>query len=421
MNRRDFLAATAGATALAAMPAPAAPALPKGRAEHCIFLWLGGGMGQLDTFDPKTKTANKGPDKKAGSLYSSIETVTRGVRFCEHLPQVAKLTEHLTAVRSVNHKVVDEHAFATNIVHTGRMISGNVTYPSIGSIVAHERGAVDASVPAYMLIGYPNVSRGPGFLGAKSGYVYLVDTNTGPAGFTRPNDVDAERAAARQKLLKGISGQAETGSAIADYEEAQAAALRLAGPKFMKHFDLKNESNSTRESYGGEFGQRCLLARKLVQAGVRFIEVSHNLNFLNGTGWDVHNEGIDNQHLLIRELDAALSGLIIDLKQHKLLEKTLIVVATEFGRPAEFDGRGGRGHQGTAFSMVLAGGGLKHSGAHGITDELAKKIVEKPVPLVDFHATIHTALGINPAKELMDESRPVPITDGGKPILDLFP
>lgn len=417
MNRRDFLATSA---AWAALPALGSAASPKGKAEHCIFLWLGGGMGQLDTFDPKQKQPNKGPNKKAGSLYGSIETNVKGVRVCEHLPTVATMMDRMTVVRTVNHKVVDEHAFATNLVHTGRMISGNVTYPSIGSIVVHERGAVDPSVPSYILIGYPNVSRGPGFLGSKAGYVYLTDTESGPAGFTRPADVDAKRAETRRKLLEANGGKAETGSSLAEYEEAQDAALRLAGPGFLRHFDLKSEPAKVRESYGGEFGQRCLLARKLVQAGVRFIEVSHNLNFLNGTGWDVHNEGIDNQHLLVRELDKALSGLIADLANQKLLDKTLVVVATEFGRPPEFDGRGGRGHQGTAFSMVLAGGGLKHHGAFGVTDDLSKTIVEKPVSIPDFHATVHAALGIDPAKELMDGARPVPITDGGAPVKELF-
>jgi Protein of unknown function (DUF1501)/TAT (twin-arginine translocation) pathway signal sequence len=417
MNRRDFLATSA---ALATLPALGSAASPKGKAEHCVFLWLGGGMGQLDTFDPKAKQPNKGPNKKAGSLYGSIETNVKGVRVCEHLPTAATMMDRMTAVRTVNHKVVDEHAFATNLVHTGRMVSGNVTYPSIGSIVAHERGAVDPGVPAYILIGYPNVSRGPGFLGSKAGYVYLTDTESGPAGFTRPADVDAKRAEARRKLLEANGAKAETGSNLAEYEEAQAAALRLAGPGFMRHFDLKSEPAKVRESYGGEFGQRCLLARKLVQAGVRFIEVSHNLNFLNGTGWDVHNEGIDNQHLLVQELDKALAGLIADLEAKKLLDKTLVVVATEFGRPPEFDGKGGRGHQGTAFTMVLAGGGLKHAGTHGTTDELSKTIVEKPVSIPDFHATIHAALGIDPAKELMDGARPVPITDGGAPVKELF-
>jgi len=420
MNRRSFLAHSAafGAAPLFANNTPVHT--PKGKAEHCIFIWLGGGMAQIDTFDPKKIGENLGKPQKAGSLYKSIDTTVKGVQVTEHLSQTAKVMEHATVMRTVNHHVIDEHAFATNIVHTGRMISGNVVYPSLGSIIANQRGAASSEVPAYMLIGYPNVSRGPGFLGAKSGYVYLTDTNTGPSGFTRPEYVDEKRAEIRHQLLKPLLARTVKDSAAGDYEMAQQEALRLAGPKFMRLFDLKEESDSLRNEYGGEFGQRCLLSRRLVEAGVRFIEVSHNLNFMNGTGWDIHNEGFKNQHLLIQELDTALAALIRDLKSKKLLDKTLIVVGTEFGRPPDFDGRGGRGHQGTAFSMVLAGGGLNHCGAYGVTDELSKKPVENPVPLVDFHATIHAAMGIDPSKELMDGTRPVPITDGGKAVAALF-
>ncbi|MCB1210380.1 MAG: DUF1501 domain-containing protein [Verrucomicrobiales bacterium] len=420
MKRRTFLtqAAAFGAAPLFANTTPVV--VPKGKAEHCIFIWLGGGMAQIDTFDPKKLGNNVDKTKIAGSLYKAIDTSVKGVQVTEHLSKTAKVMEYVTAMRTVNHHVIDEHAFATNLVHTGRMISGNVVYPSIGSIIANQRGAADPDVPAYILIGYPNVSRGPGFLGAKSGYVYLTDTNTGPAGFTRPDYVDEKRAEVRHELLKPLMARAAKDSSAADYEMAQQEALRLAGPKFMRHFNLKEEPDALRNEYGGEFGQRCLLARRLVQAGVRFIEVSHNLNFMNGTGWDIHNEGYKNQHLLIQELDTALAALIGDLKAQKILDKTLIVVGTEFGRPPEFDGRGGRGHQGTTFSMVLAGGGLNHCGAYGVTDELAKKPVDNPVPLVDFHATIHAAMGIDPSKELMDGSRPVPITDGGKPVTALF-
>jgi hypothetical protein len=421
MNRRDFLAASAALAVSGGLRPPLASAAPiKGKAEACIFIWLGGGMGQIDTFDPKAKGVNKGTPKKAGSLYDSIPTAVRDVRVCEHLTKTADLMDRITAVRTVNHKVIDEHAFATNLVHTGRVTSGNVVYPSIGSVVAHERRAADAKVPAYILIGYPNVSRGPGFLGSKHGYVYLTDTNAGPAGFTRPADVDDKRAAERRKLLEAAGSASPSGSAAAEYEAAQAEALRLAGPAFLKHFDLTTEPAKVRESYGGEFGQRCLLARRLVGAGVRFVEVSHNLNFLNGTGWDVHNDGIDKQHLLIREMDAALSGLILDLEARKKLDTTLIVIATEFGRPPEFDAGGGRGHQGSTFTLVLAGGGLKHRGAYGVTDDACKQIVENPVSIPDFHATVHAALGIDPAKELHDGPRPVPITDGGKPVTALF-
>ena len=425
MNRREFLVQTAALAAAGALPRSfantgAIVSPPKGRANHCIFIWLGGGMSQIDTFDPKQRGNPKGKPSVAGSDYAAIETAVPGVRYTEHLAQTARLAERVTAIRTVNHKLGIEHALATNFVHTGRPVSGSTIYPSVGSVIAHERGAVSEDVPAYLLIGYPNVSRGPGFLGAKHGYIYLVDTESGPAGFTPPDDIDPARAASRQKLLAPLQGRTAADSALGDYEVAQREALRLAGPGFMRNFRLAEEPGSLRQRYGGEFGQRCLLARRLVQAGVRFIEVSHNLNFINGAGWDTHNAGQLNQHVLIRELDTALSALITDLEANRLLDQTLIAIGTEFGRPGQFDGGGGRGHQSSTFSLLLAGGGLRHCGAFGVTDDLAGKPVEHPVSVPDFHATIYAALGINPGKELYNSARPVPITDGGKPIAALF-
>tara|TARA_R110002096_G_scaffold114770_11_gene248864 strand:+ start:28259 stop:29533 length:1275 start_codon:yes stop_codon:yes gene_type:complete len=423
MNRRNFLTQSAAAVAaspLARASASAPVHFPKGKAEHCIFIWLGGGMCQLDTFDPKRRGNPRSTPKIAGTDYASIDTVVPGVKFTEHLSKTAKVADRLTAVRTVNHTIVDEHAFATNYVHTGRMISGTITYPSIGSLVAHQRGAASDDVPAYMLIGYPNVSRGPGYLGPSYSSVHLVDTQSGPAGFTQPEGLSKRQLERRQRFAAMANGPVKE-RGIAHYAELQAQARRWAGPKFMRNFQLEEESAALREDYGGEFGQRCLLARRLTQAGVRFIEVSHNLNFINGTGWDTHFEGQLNQHILIQELDTALSALIRDLEKQGLLDKTLVAVGTEFGRPAEFDNRGGRGHQGTAFSLILAGGGLNHMGAYGVTDEeKGKKIEESPVSVPDFHATIHAALGIDPSKELRESGRPVPITDGGKPIEVLF-
>ena len=232
MNRRDFLARAAAAAAAPLLAnsgwASASDKLvkPRGKAEHCIFIWLGGGMSQIDTFDPKRRGNSKGTPKVAGSDYAAIDTAVPGVQFTEHLSKVASVADRMTVVRTVNHHVIDEHAFATNIVHTGRMISDSVIYPSIGSIVAHERGAANPEVPAYMLMGYPNVSRGPGFLCARHGYVYLIDTESGPAGFTRPEWVDTDRAARRQQLLKPVANSVPSGSSIADYEAAQAEADR---------------------------------------------------------------------------------------------------------------------------------------------------------------------------------------------------
>ncbi len=398
-----------GTTALALDNAPV-----RGTADHCIFFWLGGGMAQIDTFDPKAP-GDPGA-RKAGSAYESIATAVPDVRVCRHLERTARVMDRITAVRTVHHEVIDEHAAATHRVHTGRPTIGTLAYPSIGSIVAHERGSAAEGVPAYVLIGYPNVSRGPGFLGPKAGYVYLTDTQSGPAGFSRPEEVTPDRQAARERLLGVLRRGGVEAEPVARYDEAIAESLALAGPRFNRVFRLQDEPSALREDYGGEFGQRCLLARRLVESGVRFVEVSHNLGFLNGTGWDTHNEGQLKQHLLIQELDSAFSTLILDLERRDLLDRTLIVVATEFGRPAHFDANGGRGHQGSAFTLVLAGGGLRHRGAYGVTDDLAKTPVEDAVSIPDIHATIHAALGIDPSKSLQGGPRPVPITDGGRPI-----
>lgn len=417
VSRRAFLAASAAAVAsrAAANPAPRI----RGSADSCIFVWLGGGMAQIDTFDPKA--VGDPAARKAGSAYESIPTAVTGVRVCRFLPKTAAVMDRVTAVRTVNHDVIDEHAAATHRVHTGRPTAGTIQYPSVGSVVAHELGARGEGVPAYVLIGYPNPSRGPGFLGPRAGYVYLTDTASGPAALARPADVSAERQSDRERLLAGLREGGRAAAPVAAYDQALAESLRLAGPRFMSVFDLNTEAAALRETYGGEFGRRMLLARRLTEAGVRFVEVSHNLNFLNGTGWDTHNQGQRNQHLLIEEMDTALSALVRDLEARRRLDKTLIVIGTEFGRPAEFDAGGGRGHQGTAFSLVLAGGGLRHRGAYGVTDDLAKRIVSDGVSVPDFHATIYAALGIDPAKTLAGGPRPVPITDDGRPIMALFP
>jgi len=425
MNRREFLTATAAAALLPRFARGAATAAPapllKGKAEHVISIWLGGGMSQIDTFDPKRRGD---PAKKfAGSYYANIKTAVTGVEVCEHLHRLAPLMDRVTAVRTVHHDVIDEHAAATNRMHTGRLVSGTVVYPSIGSVVAHELRAAADGAPPYVLIGYPNITRGPGFLGPRAGFVYLTDTSQGPAGLSRPESIDVSRQSRREALLANLRAQhapAPGDTRAVDYEAAIDQSLRLSGPEFMRSFHLDEEKADLRATYGGEFGQRCLLARRLVERGVRFIEVSHNLNFINGNGWDVHNGGIKQQHGLIAELDIAMAALINDLEARRMLDRVLIVVSSEFGRPPEFDSGGGRGHQGKTFTCVLAGGGLRHCGAYGETDEISKKVVRDPVSVPDFFATIHAAVGIDYTKHLYDGDRPVPITDGGKPIATLF-
>jgi hypothetical protein len=422
INRRDFLARAGATVTLAAVaPALAGEPAPRGKADACIFMWLGGGACHIDTFDPKQLGDGK---KKAGSAYPAIPTAVSGVKVCEHLKRSAAVLDRMTLVRTLNHNVVDEHAAAVNRLHTGRPPSGTIVYPSIGSVVAHQRGPAADGVPAYVVMGYPSTTRGPGFLGSKYGYVYLTETEVGPNGLTRPSDVTVARQTRREQLLAKLREEhhrrTEDDETIADYATAAVEGFKLAGPSFLSVFNLGAEPSSLRDSYGDEFGRRCLLARRLVEAGVRFVEVSFNLNFVNGTGWDTHNDGQKNQHLLIDQLDQALSALILDLEKRKRLDRTLIVVATEFGRPPEFDAGGGRGHHSKAFSAVLAGGGLRNGRAIGTTDDLGKLPIERPVSVPDLHATIYAALGINPARELKAGDRPVPITDNGKPLAELL-
>lgn len=394
------------------------------KATSCIYLWLGGGACQIDTWDPKVPGDPTQGSRKPGSAYAAIDTAVPGVQICEHLPLMARRLDRGAIIRSVHHDVIDEHAAATNRMHVGRAPTGTTVYPSIGSVVAHELGSSSAAVPSYVVMGYPSATRGPGFLGAKHNYIYLIDTDSGPAGLRRPDDVTPDRMERRERLIGELRNRYRRRYSgfrdIEDYVDASHAGELLASAEFARVFDLKSEDPGLRQTYGGEFGQRCLLARRLVESGVRFVEVSFNLNFINGTGWDTHNDGQLNQHILIQQLDQALAALIDDLESRKLLDSTLIVVATEFGRPPEFDGGGGRGHQSKAFSVPLFGGGIRSGTVVGVTDEFGRTVVEEPVSVPDLHATIYSALGIDPQRELFDGDRPVPITDHGVPIQKLF-
>lgn len=398
------------------------PPVPQGKAQACIFLWLGGGMCHLDTFDPKRLGDPR--TRRAGSAYAAIPTAIPGVKVCEHLKRTAGILDRGILLRTVNHTVTFEHAAPTNLFKTGRMPSDTVVYPSIGAVVSHQLGPRSEGIPPYVVMGYPNVTRGPGFLGSKYGYIYLTDTKAGPNGLRRPVDVSDARQARREELLSQLRshyvGRHPNEKKLLDYDAAISESFRVAGPKFTNVFELDREPDGLRHRYGNEFGQRCLLARRLVQSGVRFVEVSFNLNFINGTGWDTHTEGQREQHVLIQNLDQALTALIEDLERHKLLDDTLVVVATEFGRPAEFDSGGGRGHQATSFSTALFGGGLRTGQAIGATDDWGKMPLHWPISIPDWHATVHAAMGIDPGKELFVGDRPIPITDHGRPIAKLF-
>jgi hypothetical protein len=387
-----------------------------------IFIWLGGGASHIDMWDPKhvTKDGLKDP----GSAYPAIDTAIPGVQVCEHLAKTAPLMDRVAPVRTVNHDVIDEHAAASYRMHTGRPTSGTIVYPCLGSAISHMKEPASDLVPSYVLMGNPSPAREPGFLGAEHGYVYLTETKSGPKGLVRPTRVSDKRERRRLELLRKMRDRYVREQAgdtrIEDYVTATRQGLRLAGPEFMSVFDLDNEPAELREAYGDEFGQRCLLSRRLIERGTRFVEVSFNLNFKNGTGWDTHKEGHLKQHLLISSLDQAFAALLTDLEEKHLLDKTLVVISTEFGRPASFDGQGGRGHHADAFSVVLAGGGLRTGQAIGTTGDLGMRVADRPVSVPDLFATVFASLGVDWSEELYAGERPVPLTDGGTPIAELF-
>ncbi len=430
-TRRQFLERSAclgaagalmGWTATSTASEETSEPLLRGSAEHCIFLWLGGGAAQIDTFDPKRPSKDRRKDP--GSAYASIPTAISGANVCEHLARTAPLLDRTVLVRTLHHEEVDEHAAASYRLHIGRPTSGTVVYPSLGSVVVSQKEAISQAVPSYVLMGHPTPGRSPGFLGPRYGFVYLTDTAGGPKGLVRPKRVSDERHRRRIKLLEAAGrefGERAAGDPlVADYVEAARKGFDIAGPEFLSAFELDNEPANLRESYGDEFGQRCLLARRLVERGSRFVEVSFNMGFVNGTGWDVHNEGLQKQHVLIDQLDRAFSTLLVDLEAKRLLEKTLVVISCEFGRPGQFDAGGGRGHHADAFSGVLAGGGLRTGQVIGQTDELAMRAEGRRVSVPDWFATLYAALGINYREELYAGDRPVPITDRGQPITELF-
>ena len=396
--------------------------LPKGSAEQVIMLWMGGGQSQVDTWDQKR--VSKDGLKDPGSAYPGIPTAIAGVDICEHLAAMAPRLDRCVPIRSVHHDVIDEHGAAAYRMHVGRPVSGTVIYPSLASIVSAMKGPGSELMPSSVLMGQPSAGRNPGFLGAEHGPLVVSSTTAGPRGLVRPERISEQRAARRAGLLREaedsfLQRTGEDQRVAGDIAVARAAA-RLAGPEFLSSFDLEREPADLRERYGDEFGQRCLLARRLVERGCRFVEVSYDLNFKNGTGWDTHNEGQRGQHLLIQSLDRAMASLLDDLEEKRLLDTTLVVVSGEFGRPSGFDSQGGRGHQGKAFSVVLAGGGLRTGQAVGTTDELCKEILEQPVSVPDLFATILAAAGCDPAETLYDGNRPVPATDRGRPIPQLF-
>jgi hypothetical protein len=406
MLRRHFLQAGLGCGWLPALARAAAndPA----RRRSCIVLWMAGGPTQTDTFDPKPGHANGGPLK-------AIETAVPGVRVGEHLPLVAKEMKHLAVVRSMATKEGD-HGRATLHLRTGFLPQGGIEFPTIGSLVANERTRPDDDLPGYVSIGTRGLGSGAmsaGFLGSR--HAPLVVGGDGGDGELRvqdlglPSGVGPTRAATRRDLLAETEADflaTRPGVGTESHRTAYQRAVRLMRESAAKAFDLTDEKPELRDRYGrSRFGQGCLLARRLVERGVPFVEVVLG-------GWDTHDNNFAQVKNLCGTLDPAWATLMADLRDRGLLDTTTVVWMGEFGRTPVVNPRKGRDHFPVAWSVVLGGGGVKGGQAVGKTTADGMAVEDRPVAVADLQATICLALGLNPEKQNMSNvSRPIRLAD----------
>jgi hypothetical protein len=379
------------------------------RGMACILLFMRGGPSQLETFDPKPGTDHGGPTK-------AISTAISGIQIAEGWTHVADTMKDITLIRSVTNRE-GEHARATYQLHTGYIPSGTVKYPSIGSIVASEIGTPDSDLPHFVSIGNKLATIGSGFLGMSVapfvvGNPEQMPTNVGPKG------VSNQRFGRRLDLLKDLEQDfADSGgkTRVEEHQGLYGSASQMVLSPRLKAFDVSQEKSEIRDRYGRTpFGQGCLLARRLVESGVTFVEVELN-------GWDTHQDNFERVKKLSESADPAFAALIMDLKERGMLEKTLVIWMGEFGRTPKINPRTGRDHFPQAFNVALAGGGIKGGQVIGVTSPEAMSVKERPVSVPDLFCSFYQALKINPRKENMSTlGRPIKIIDSGKPVQELF-
>jgi hypothetical protein len=386
------------------------------RRRACILLWMAGGPSQMDTFDLKPGHANGGPFKE-------IQTSVPGIRISEHLPKIATHMERMAIIRSMSTKEAD-HGRATYFLRTGRLPGGPIQYPTFGSVVAKELERPEVELPSFVCVApYRFLSPAaflPGFLGPQ--YAPLVvgenmpnfgqqrgqdnyDQSLKVPDLDLPPDVNTPRANARIQLLDEMEQDFLTeraGVSALSHRTAYQRAVTMMRSAAVKAFDLDEEPKELRDKYGRNlFGQGCLLARRLVERGVPFIEVTlSNVQGLGALGWDTHQDNFNNVQKLSGVLDPAWATLMEDLKAKGLLDSTLIVWMGEFGRtPTIAKDRNGRDHWANSWSTVLAGGGIKGGQVIGKTSADGSTVEERPVPVPDLLATVGMALGIDVKKQ----------------------
>lgn len=405
------------------------------RRRSCILLWMTGGPSQMDTFDLKPGTPNGGP-------YKAIDTNVHGMQISEHLPKLAQHGEKLVLIRSMSTKEGD-HSRATSLLRTGYLPQGPIRYPTLGALVAKELGDNESELPNFVSINSyrlfaPNAF-GSGFLGSEYDPLLVGDAGSAVAAdqegepyelkvedLQPPPTIGAEKLTARLGLLGSLNQRflAEHQAATAiGHRIAYERAVRLMRSEAGKVFDLTSEPDTVRDAYGrNRFGQGCLLARRLVERGVPFIEVSLNGVENQAFGWDTHTDNFEQVRRLSEILDPAWSTLLTELSERGLLQDTLIVWMGEFGRTPVINPNGGRDHFPQAWSTVLAGGGVRGGQIVGKTSDDGQEVADRPVAVADLLATICLALGIDPdTQNLSNVGRPIRMVDASaKPLTEIL-
>lgn len=384
-----------------------------GTAKNVIYLYMSGGMSHLDTFDPKPK------NKAVMGKTEAIPTKVDGVMLGNYLPKTAAVMENVCVINSMN-STQGAHEQGAYAMHTSYNLRGTIKHPSIGAWVVKLGGRIHPELPGYVAINSSPEHVGGGFFGAKYSAALIGSPEAGLQDSKRAADVSPEDFERRLTLADRMNGQFHSRYPNADvkaYEELYREAISLMKSKDLVAFDLSKESEGTRKLYGsGRFAQGCLLARRLVENGVRFVEVQLG-------GWDTHVDNFTAVAGRCNEFDQAYAALITDLEKSGKLKDTLVVVSTEFGRSPEIqtEHKDGRDHHPQAFSSLLAGGGVKGGMKHGLTDSSGGKVKDGLVTVQDFNATIAYAMGLPYDKVLMSPTqRPFQIADQGKPVTSLF-
>lgn len=410
VGRRSFVAGGLGGLLSLAIPRWQAVAAPTkaARPKSCILLWMNGGPSHIDTFDPKPGAATGGP-------FKAIATSAPDVKICEHLPQLAEQAQHLAVIRSMTTKE-GNHDRGQYLMHTGYAPSGTLKHPSLGAWVSHELGDPSFDLPNFVSIRGPSI--GASFLGVEHNPFAVQNPSQGVRNLPAAKDVDRTRFAGRMQALEMLQNEfrAETQlAAVAGHDAVYAKTVRLMHSPLTKAFDLKDEPAATVQAYGDtDFGRGCLMARRLVETGVRFVEVTLD-------GWDTHIDNFSATKYLMRDLDPAMSTLVRELDERGRLDDTLVIWMGEFGRTPKITAADGRDHYPTAWSTVLAGGGVRGGQAYGATDDEGAKVVADPVTVPDYFATIATLLGMDPTHEEMSPvGRPIAISENGRAIAKLI-